>query len=371
MTYKKYAYVGCRTSVKRNARGKGIKVYEIETDTGRWNQVQLVGGLKNPSFLAFDKEKNFLYSVHGDEKIISAFKVKKNTGELRFLNEQHTGFDFVNSGLDVSRGYNPVHLAIDPKNQYIIVANHATGNITVHPRNLDGTIEPYIAIMPVVGNPVGENEEKSFSRPHQICFDYTGKYILVPAQGRLQGNGIDKVLVYSFDQADGAIKEICSVPTRLRSWPRHIALHPNNRFVYIINEWNNTVTSFSFDSSDGSLRSFQVIPSLPETYTGNGQAAEILIHPSGKYVYASNRIHDSIVIYLVNQFSGFLTPLSWVDCQGKTPRFMTMDSSGNYLYVANEDSDEIIEFSIDQETGALKFTGQIIETESPVCIIFS
>jgi 6-phosphogluconolactonase len=367
----KYAYVGCRTSVKRNARGKGIKVYKIETGTGLWQQIQLVKGLENPSFLAFDKEKKFLYSVHGDGKIISAFKINKNTGELYFLNKQRTGFDFSNSGIDASRGYNPVHLAVAPDNRYIIVANHAAGNITVHPRNMDGTVEPYITIMPVKGNPISENGEISFSRPHQICFDATGKYILVPAQGRLQGNGMDKVVVYRFDGINGVIKEIQSVPTRLRSWPRHIALHPNNRFAYIINEWDNTVTGFSFDALTGSLKPFQVIPSLPETYVGDGQAAEILIHSSGKYVYASNRIHDSIVIYSVDQVTGFLMPVSWVGCQGRTPRFMGINSTSDYLYVANEDSDEIVEFLIDRETGLLKFTGQVIETESPVCIVFS
>lgn len=366
-----YAYVGCRTSVKRNARGKGIKVYKIEGQSGDWKQVQLVDGLENPSFLAKDRTGKYLYSVHGDGKIISAFKIDETTGCLHFLNRTATGFDFCNPGLDPSRGYNPVHLEMDPANKYILVANHATGNITVHPRHDDGTVEPYISVTHVDGNPTEAEEAVSFSRPHQICFDATGRYILVPAQGRQQGNGMDQVLVYAFDSGDGSIRKVLHVATRLRSWPRHIVLHPDNRFAYVINEWDNTVTAFSFGADSGLLKPLQVVPSLPETYTGDGQAAEILMHPTGKYLYASNRIHDSIVAYEVDAQTGFLRVIDWTNCEGQTPRFMKMDADGKYLYVANEDSDDIAEFCLEPASGKLQFTGRKIATESPVCIVFS
>lgn len=366
-----YAYVGCRTSIKRNARGKGINVYKINCSTGKWTHIQLVKDLINPSFLTFDRENNYLYSVHGDCKEVSAFRTDHGSGKLNFLQSQQTGKDFIHSGLDPTRGYNPVHVAVDPGNRYIIVANHATGNITVHPRNKDGTVGPYLTIIHVAGMPVGPDEEPSFSRPHQICFDATGKFIIVPAQGRTQGNGMDKVLVYRFNDITGALIEICSIAARQRSWPRHGAFHKNNRFYYVINEIDNTVTSYYFDAKTGSLNAFQILSSLPETYTGDGQASEIIVHPSGKFLYASNRIHDSIAIFSIDQVTGMLSHNGWESSLGRTPRFTTIDPSGRYFYSANEDSDEIIQFSINQENGTLTPTGQKIQTESPVCIIFS
>jgi len=367
---KRYAYVGCRTSVKRNARGKGISVYEIDGQTGKWRYVQLVEHLVNPSFLAFDREDQYLYSVHGDEKVISTFEVDRETGMLTFIGKQSTGYDYVHSGLDPTRGYNPVHVAVDPSNQYVIVANHATGKISVHPRNSNGTVGQYKTITDVNGLQYEEGEESTFSRPHQIVFDASGKYIIVPVQGRAQGNGIDQVIVYQFNADTGELIENDIVPARQRSWPRHVALHKNNHFAYVINEIDNTVTSYRFDESKGKLKPIQVIPSLPETYTGDGQASEIEVHPSGKFIYASNRIHDSIAILEVNQETGMLKHLDWVDALGQTPRFTTIDPEGKYFYVANEDSDTIVQFQI-EENGKLTPTGEVIPTESPVCITFS
>lgn len=344
-----FAYVGCRTTIDRNARGKGIRVFKTDGDAA-WQEVQLFTDLENPSYLAFDRNSVFLYCVHGDIDLVSAFSVDKVTGELSYLNSVSAG------------GRNPVFLSVDQTNRYLFVASLQGGAVCTFLRHEDGRLEG-----PIHGVHLPGKNEKGVSHAHQCLMDQSLRYLFVPTQGRGIGFGAINVFRLEFD---GSLCRTQHLPARSGDEPRHVAVHPNNRYVYLMNERGNCVTFHTFDAVTGILTPRQILPSLPETYTGEGQASAILVHPNGQFVYASNRIHDSIAIYRIDPRTGFMKCIDFEPCLGKTPRFMTLDENGHHLYVANEDSDTIQVFHVDLETGLLEFSGLTVKTESPTCILF-
>ncbi len=346
----RYAYVGCRTTRERNARGKGLKVYQV-SDDGQWTQVQLVEGLENPSYQCLDNTGSFLYTVHGDKEQVSAFRVDKATGKLTYLGSAAAG------------GRNPVFLSMDPSNRFCYVATLQGGKVSTLERRADGTLSDPISAAVIPGK-----EPDAVSYPHQCIQDHQHRYLFVPIQGRKTGWGA--VNVYRLE-ADGSLTQTDRQLARTPDEPRHLAMHPNNRWAYLINEKGNCVTYYQFDAATGKLSPKQLLPSLPQTYTGEGQASAMLVHPNGKFAYASNRIHESVAAFSIEPHTGYLTPIGFTDVLGKTPRFMTFDPSGRVLYVANEDSDTIVAFDVDPDTGRLTYNGTTIHTESPVCIIFS
>lgn len=356
-----FVYVGCRTSRERNARGDGINVYRMDAESGRWSHVQLLGGLVNPSFLAFDRNRRFLYTVHGDASEISSFSINEGTGEIKLINQRST------------RGKNPVHLSIDPSNRFVVVANHITTNevkssVVSLPINAnDGSLGEVVDLVTFEGRKIGPHRvEQPFSKPHQVEFDPAGKFIVVPDKG------LDAVFTLRLDAANG--KLIASEPpfvgARETSGPRHIAFHPTLPYTYVINELDSTVTAYRYDAGQGRLTPFQIVSSLPDTYTGNSRGSEIAVSRDGRFVYGSNRGFDSVVVFSVDASTGRLTPVDWTPSQGKTPRFFALDPTGRYMYVANEESDTIITFRVDRNTGKLSPAGDIIKTGSPVCIVF-
>jgi 6-phosphogluconolactonase (cycloisomerase 2 family) len=359
-----FAYVGCRTTKERGARGEGINVYRVDTISGKWTHVQLVKDLVNPSFLAFDRKHNFLYSVHGDFSEVSAFLVDKPTGTLSFLNRQST------------LGKNPVHLAVDPTNRFLIVGNYETGTIAVLPINKDGSLKPpcNLAAVPSAAEP---NKvylpRQGTSHPHHVPFDRSGNYIVVPDLG------LDKVFVFRLDASSGKLvpNDHPFVNSRNGAGPRHIDFHPFNPYAYVVNELDSTVTAYRFDASQGKLNALQVISCLPAAFTDSKDfargfgAAEIVVAPSGKFLYVSNRGDSSIAVFSIDEAAGTLSPAAWASSNGEGPRFIGLDPYGIFLCAANERSDTIVVFRIDTITGKLKSTGDVIHTGSPVCIIFS
>lgn len=348
-----YAYVGARTSKERKARGNGINVFKVDADSGTWTHIQLVGDLINPSFLAFDRTGEFLYTVHGDMSDITSFSINAGTGELTQLNRQST------------EGKNPVHLAFDPTNRYVVVANHITSTIALLPREEDGSLGPVVDLVTLTGEIGPHRVEQPFAKPHQVEFDPSGKYIAVPDKG------LDLIFVYEIEASAGKLKAVGEpVPTREGSGPRHIAFHPEGRFAYVINELDSTVTAYTFDPDTGALEPFQLLSSLPDTFTGNSRASEIGVTPDGHFVFASNRGYDSIVIYALEEGSGRLAPAGWQSSEGRTPRFFAIDPNYRRLLVANEDTDTIVSFDIDHSNGSLKVTGDPVKIGSPVSIVF-
>jgi 6-phosphogluconolactonase len=348
-----FAYVGCRTTRERNARGDGISVFRVDTDSGALERVQLVTDLVNPSFLALSRDGERLYTVHGDLSDVSAFAVDQASGTLRFINTQST------------QGQNPVHLALDPSGRYLVVANHIGASLAVLPIAADGAIEPLTQRVPVEG-PIGPHRiEQKQAKPHFNPFDPAGRFVIVPDKG------LDRVFSFRFENGKLTPAEPAFVAARETSGPRHIAFDPQGRFAYCVNELDSTVTTYRYDANTGALTPLQIVSILPDTYTGNSRASEIEVDASGRFVYASNRGYDSIAVLAVDRDTGHLRFVHAEPTQGRTPRFMTTSPDGRHLYALNEDSDSIVVFSVDRASGRLTPTGFSVQCGSPVCMVFS
>jgi 6-phosphogluconolactonase (cycloisomerase 2 family) len=349
-----YADVGCRTTRERNARGDGINLYRVDAESGEWTHQQLVGDLLNPSFLCFDRQQRFLYTVHGDSSDVSAFRIDTASGRLTFINRQST------------EGKNPVHLAIDPSNCFMVVANHITSTVALLPVDPeDGSIGAVKDLVTLSGKIGPHRVEQPFAKPHQVEFDRQGRFIIVPDKG------LDRVFAFRIDGPAGKLvaSEQGSVVARETSGPRHVVLHPRAAFAYVVNELDSTVTAYRYSSDTGALEPVQVVSSLPDTFTGHSRAAEIAISADGRFVYASNRGSDTIAVLAVDEGTGRLTPVQCAPA-GRTPRFFTSDPTGRFMFVANEDDDTIQRFRINPATGQLTSDGVAAQTGSPVCIVF-
>ena len=345
------AYVGCRTSRERNARGDGIRVFAVDAEGG-WMPIQLVGDLVNPSFLAFSPRRQALYTVHGDGSTVSSFAVDPRTGMLARLNTQSTG------------GTNPAHLALDPTGRHLLVANYASGSIAVLPVEADGAIGPLKGLTDLPGEPGSHRVEQKGSHPHEVAFDPAGRFVVVPDKG------LDRIFTFSFDAAKGALLPEANVKTREGAGPRHIVFAPGRPFAYVVDELDSTVATYGWDGSDGRLHPMQILPSTPASFTGDNRAAEVLISPDGRFVFVSNRGHDGVGSFAVDMTNGLLTPTAWQETLGRGPRFVTLDPYGRHLYAANELTDSIVQFAVDPTDGHLVPTGRKIDTGSPVCVVF-
>lgn len=344
------AYVGCRSTKERNARGKGLKVYEINEYTGDWKEIQCLKTEENPSYQTLDLTEQYLYSVHGDFTMVSSYRILED----RTLEHMNT--------IDIG-GKNPVFVTVDRTNQYVIVATLQGGAVYVIRRKEDGSLGEIVSKTCMEGQSEGK-----ISFAHQCIWDQKKEYLFVVTQARLQGYGM--VRVFYFNTSDGTLHETDTYYSRTYDEPRHVSIHPNNRYVYLINEKGNKMTFLIFDDQTGKLTARQNLPSLPDTYTGEGQASASILDEKGEILIGSNRIHESIVLYRIDQHTGYMKELGYYPTLGLTPRFITFNPDYSRFYVANEDSDTIIEMKLDSEAGQMTYTGRIIETESPVCITF-
>lgn len=353
----RFAYVGCRTTRERQARGDGIVVYAVDGTSGTWRQVQLVEKLLNPSFLAFDRTGRTLYTVHGDASEISSFRVDPTSGTLSPLNRVST------------KGKNPVHLAVDPANRFVVVVNHVTAgehvsNLAVIALEQDGSLGRMTDHVPITGKIGPHRAEQPFPKPHQCLFDPSGRFIAVPDKG------LDLVLTFRLGET-GKLHRVGEAPSREGEGPRHLVFHPTRPYCFVLNELSSTVMSCRFDPASGTLTPIQEISALPDTFIGFSRASEIDISPDGRFVYASNRGDDSIAAFAVDQGTGRLTAAAWTPSAGKTPRFFALDPAGRHLFVANEDSDTIVRFARDEASGAIADAMTVARTGSPTCIVFA
>ena len=347
-----FAYIGCRTSRERNAQGEGLSVYQFKPKTGKLSLIQLLKDLINPSYLCLNAKGDRLYVVHGDTTMISAYRVDQHTGTISALNHQDT------------EGKNPVHLALDPSEQYMVVSNHIGQSMAVFPILTDGSLGPVSQLLKIDGEPGPHRIEQKHAKPHHNPFSPDGNYILVPDKG------LDKI--FSFKLQNGTLASVQEpVQTREGAGPRHIAFHPTQGFAYCINELDSSVTTYRYDRATGQLQALQILPSLPATYTASSRAAAIIINPQGTHIYCTNRGHDSIAIFTIHPETGLLSYIDHQLTQGKTPRFITLSPDGHYLFALNEESHTIRVFQVDSSTGKLHDTGEEYITGSPVCMIFS
>jgi 6-phosphogluconolactonase (cycloisomerase 2 family) len=300
-----------------------------------------------------------LYTVHGDSSEISAFRIEPKDGRLSPVNQTSTN------------GKNPVHLAVDPTNRFVVIANHVTSgpyvsSLAVAALRPDGALGDLLNHVPLTGKVGPHRVEQSFAKPHQCQFDPAGRFIAVPDKG------LDVVFTYRLDNG-GKLHHIEAPPspTREGEGPRHISFHPKLPYAYVINELSSTVMTCRYEVGTGALKPTQVLSCLPDTFIGFSRAAEIEVSSDGRFVYATNRGHDSIAAFAIEPSTGRLTPVGWTQTQGKTPRFFALAPSGESLFVANEESDTVVGFDRDGVSGQLTNAKIVARTGSPTCILFS
>ncbi len=346
-----HVYIGSRTTRERHARGEGISVFDYAQDTGTLTLTQVVGGLVNPSYLLPHPALPVLYTVHGDSHEVSALQRDPRTGALTPWRQQDC------------QGRNPVHLALDPAGRYLMVSNHLSGTLAVLPVGRDGALAPVAQSVPMAGEPGPHRKEQPFAKPHYNLVDPSGRYVVVPDKG------LDRVFLYALENGGISADPACITATREGAGPRHAAFHPAGRWLYVVNELDNTVAAYSLGA--GSLHPFQILPTLPDTYTGNSRAAGISLDTHGCHLYVSNRGDDSIAVFRVDPANGRLTPVQHAASGGKTPRFFALSPDGRFLFALNEDSDTLVRFRVNAQDGALTPDGYALRIGSPVCMVFA
>jgi len=340
---------------------KGIYLSHFDSGTGKLGAPELAVETTNPSFLAIHPKGEWLYaagevsSFQGKaEGVISAFRINQATGRLELINQRPSG------------GAGPCHLALDQTGQGLLVANYGSGSVAALPVESNGQLGSPGASIQHHGSSVNRQRQEG-PHAHFITPDPNNNYALVCDLG------LDKVLVYRLSPAQASL--IANVPPAVSlkpgSGPRHLAFHTNGRFVYVINELSSSVTAFSYDATKGILKELDTRSTLPSDFKGENTCAEVQIHPSGSFVYGSNRGHNSIAVFRVNPRDGRLLRIENVACGGKTPRHFALDPTGKWLLVENQDSNSVIVFAVEANTGHLTPTGDKIEVGAPVCLVFA
>ena len=345
------AFVGCRTTAERNARGRGIEVYRV-APAGAWHHLGTQGGLVNPSFLALGPAGDRLYAVHGDGETVSAFAVGRG-GALSSLGSRSSG------------GRNPVHLALHAPSRSLLVANYAAGGVARLPVGPDGALGDPTQVLALPGAPGPHRTQQRGSHPHQVLLDPAGRRAIVPDKG------LDSVFVLSLGEA-GELALVTERPPRGRegAGPRHAAFHPSGTALFVANELDSTVTAFGYDAGTGRLAARETVSVLPPDCLATSHAAGIALTPCGRWLYVSNRGHDSVTLLAVDAERLTARPVAVTKTGGAKPRFIALDPGGTRLVVAHEDGDTIAVFAVDPGTGALSPAGTVAETGSPVCVVF-
>lgn len=350
-----FVYVGTYT----DGESKGIYMLRMDPRTGQLSEPTLAVEAKSPSFLAVHPNKRVLYAVNevsssGGRKggAVSAFAIGPD-GSLTLLNTQSSG------------GAGPCFVSVDEAGSHVLVANYGGGSVAVLPIDEAGRLKPASATVQHEGSSVDPKRQRG-PHAHSINPDPTGQFALAADLG------LDRILVYRFDDAAGTITPHEPPDARVEpgAGPRHLAFHPNGRFAYVMNELQSTVTVFEWDAAEGRLQTVQTLGTLPADFKDSNSTADVQVHPSGRFVYGSNRGHDSIAIFAVDEATGRLSPVGHQATGGKTPRHFGIDPSGAYLLAANQDSNSIVVFRIDQQSGRLTPTGVQVEVPSPVCVRF-
>src|SRR5579863_2909532 len=363
VSHKEYfVYIG--TYTQEDSTSKGIYAYRYDAATAHLTPIGLAAEAINPSFLAMHPNHHFLYAVNevsnyqgqksGEKSgAVSAFAIDRRSGKLTLLNRV------------ASRGADPCYVTVDKTGKYVLVANYTGGSVAVFPVLEDGRLGEASAFVQHSGH--GTNPERQEgAHAHSIDVTPDNRFAIV------DDLGLDETLVYPFDSTKGSLA--AGSPDIAKAapgaGPRHFALHPSGKFGYVINEMQSTVSVFHYDSVLGKLQNVEAISSLPNTFSGHDESAEIEVHPSGKFLYASNRGHDSIAVFAIDKLAGTLTPVEYISTKGASPRNFEIDPTGTLVFAANEKSDNIVVFRINQQTGKLTPTGKILEISQPVCVKF-
>jgi 6-phosphogluconolactonase len=353
-------YVGTYTTPAARGRAVGIYAYRLAPPSGALTLASKIPRVTNPSYLVLHPSQRYLYSVNEVKEMarqpgggVSAFAIDPATGALRYLNRQS------------SHGAHPCHVSLDRTGHFLFVANYTSGSVVMYPLQDDGQIGPASDVIQHAGAGV-DPERQEGPHAHSITVDPTNRYALVCDLG------LDRVVVYRLDLTGGKLlpNDPPYASPALGAGPRHLDFHPNGRFVYVINEMAATLAAYAWDAATGTLRELQTLSTLPDDYAGPKSGADVHVHPSGRFVYASNRGHDSIAEFAIDQNTGKLTALGWASTQGQTPRGFGIDPTGKLLLAANQDSSTIAAFQVDTESGHLTPTGRVSDAPTPVCVKF-
>ncbi|MHC4087886.1 MAG: lactonase family protein [Planctomycetota bacterium] len=334
---------------------KGIYRSVLNLKTGKLSDPVLAAEAQNPSFLEIHPNGKFLYAVSeaGGAGSVSAYALEADTGKLKLLNKQP------------SSGAGPCHVNLDNEGRNLLVANYGSGSASVIPIKTDGRLGKPTGFVQHTGSSVNSRRQKG-PHAHSINVSPDNRFTFVADLG------IDKIMIYKLDIEKGTI--VTNSPPFVKvkpgAGPRHFAFHPNGKYAYVINELDCTVTAFAYDSVSGALKEVQAITTLPNGFNGSNSCAEVRVHPSGKFLYGSNRGHDSIVVYRVNLADGKLTYVEHETADIKTPRNFNIDPAGKFCLVANQGKGSVVVFWINKETGALESTDHKVSVAKPVCVRF-
>ena len=348
-------YIGTYTG----DNSQGIYAFRFDEESGALKMLGLAAATKSPSFLAISPNRKFLYAVNETSSFegekagsVTAFSIHAPSGKLTALNAKS------------SKGDGPCHLAVDATGRFVAVANYGGGNFSLLPVGADGRLGDSIAILANGGS--GPNKKRQEGpHAHAVVFDARNRFLLGADLG------LDRVFIYKFDPSTGSLgaNDPSSVQLAPGAGPRHVAFHPRLPLAFAINELTSTITSLSWDAATGRLAAAGSVSSLPAGYAGDNSTAEIAVHPNGRFVYGSNRGHDSIAVFAIAP-TGTLTLVEHESARGQTPRNFAIDPSGKWLIAANQKSNTLAVFSIDQETGTLTPVGPLAQVGTPVCVLF-
>ena len=339
---------------------KGIYACRFRPATGKLTPPELAAETVSPSFLAVDPAQRFLFAANeiGDYQnaksgSVSSFSIDRRTGKLSALNTV------------ASRGADPCHLTVDKAGKHVLVANYTGGSVAVLPVRTDGMLGESSDFVQHLGSSVDPERQKE-PHAHDVVLTPDNRFAVVADLG------LDKLLVYRYDFEKGKLSanDPPSGAVKPGSGPRHFALHPNGRWAYVIGEMANTVTAFDWDGDKGSFHELQSVSTLPKDFKGENTTAELVVHPKGRYLYGSNRGHDSIAVYAIDPAKGMLTQIEDVSTLGKEPRNFALDPTGAYLFAANQNSNTVVGFRVNPSNGRLTPTGEKVEVVSPVCVTF-
>lgn len=346
-----HLFVGTYT----NSGSKGIYVYRFNAATGKAKLVSNTDSVVNPSYLAISPNKKFVYAVNEtngkNPGSVSAFAFNKNTGRLKFINQQLTGGD------------DPCYVNVHKSNDWVLVGNYSGGSASAFRVNADGSLKPYAQLMQDSGKSVNPNRQEK-AHVHSTIFSPNQDYVFTPDLG------LDKVMIYKFEPAaQRPLKPTTPsfAATKPGSGPRHLTFHPNGAFAYLIEEMTGTVSAYKYN--DGRLIFIQRTTTHPSDFKGAIGSADIHLSPDGKFLYASNRGDaNTLAIFAVNSTTGRLQLKGYHTTLGKTPRNFIIDPTGNYLLVANQGTNNIVIFKRNKQNGMVAATGQQINVPAPVCL---
>lgn len=351
-----HLYVGTYTG----PNNKGIPAFRYDASQLTFEPLGTVAEMERPSFLAFSPDQRFLYAVSElgnsgkSEGYVYAFGIDRSTGKLTFLNRQTSG------------GGGACHLVVDKTGKFLLVANYGTGSAASFPLNSDGSLGNLISKIQFEGSGPNQRRQKG-PHAHAVVLSPDNRFLFVPDLGA------DRVRILRFDPSNGSLtpNTPADVAVKPGAGPRHFTFSPNGRFAYLICEMGSLVVAFRYDSSAGFLTEIQTAPTLPDGFTGENNSAEIEVDPSGRFLYASNRGHDSIAVFSIDDKTGKLDRTQIESTQGRTPRNFAIDPTGRHLLAADQDSNRIVVFDRDSHTGKLTATGKTVDVPSPVCLLFN